>query len=128
MDRRSLQAPKDGYARQDRYEVPVGDLEQTIAALWADILVWTKVGRHDDFFALGGHSLLAVTLIERMRQRGLQADVRTLFATPTLAALAAAVGRESGPREVVVLRRHFCPCCGDHAGDAAVSRIDSGRN
>jgi aryl carrier-like protein len=40
---------------------------------------------------MGGHSLLAVGLIERMRQEGLHADVRALFATPTLAELAAAV-------------------------------------
>jgi arthrofactin-type cyclic lipopeptide synthetase B len=49
-----------------------------------------RVGRHDNFFELGGHSLLAVKLIERMRQQGLAADVRTLFAKPTIAALAAA--------------------------------------
>ncbi|WP_163003013.1 hypothetical protein, partial [Pseudomonas viridiflava] len=40
-----------------------------------------------------------VSLIERMRQVGLSADVRVLFSQPTLAALAAAVG--SG-REVQV--------------------------
>ncbi|HEX2081384.1 MAG TPA: condensation domain-containing protein, partial [Longimicrobium sp.] len=42
-----------------------------------------------------GHSLLAVTLIARMRRQGLHADVRTLFAAPTLASLAAAVVGES---------------------------------
>ena len=57
------------------------------------------IGRHDHFFELGGHSLLAVSLIERMRQAGLSADVRVLFNQPSLAALAAAVG--SG-REIVV--------------------------
>ncbi|RMP60310.1 Syringopeptin synthetase A, partial [Pseudomonas syringae pv. atrofaciens] len=50
-------------------------------------------------FELGGHSLLAVTLIERMRQVGLSADVRVLFSQPTVAALAAAAG---GGTEVVV--------------------------
>ncbi|MCY4124053.1 MAG: condensation domain-containing protein, partial [Pseudomonas sp.] len=53
-----------------------------------------RVGRHDHFFELGGHSLLAVTLVERMRKAGLGADVRVLFAQPTLAALAAAVGQD----------------------------------
>ncbi|WP_334190910.1 amino acid adenylation domain-containing protein, partial [Noviherbaspirillum sp.] len=46
-------------------------------------------------FQLGGHSLLAVSLIERMRNDDLQADVRALFSTPTVAALALVVGGES---------------------------------
>ena len=77
------------------YEAPVGDTDATLGAIWAEVLGVARVGRQDDFFALGGHSLLAVTLIEQMRQRELRADVRTLFTTPTLAALAAAVERQS---------------------------------
>src|SRR5262249_48203970 len=64
-----------------------------------DLLQLERVGRHDNFFALGGHSLLALTLIERMRREGLHANVRALFTTPTLAALAAACG-DSGIIEV----------------------------
>jgi aryl carrier-like protein len=48
-----------------------------------------RVGRHDNFFELGGHSLMVVTLVERLARAGLKADVRALFATPTLAELAA---------------------------------------
>ncbi|MCF5294699.1 hypothetical protein GIW18_23655, partial [Pseudomonas syringae] len=48
---------------------------------------------HDHFFELGGHSLLAVTLIERMRQADLEADVRVLFGHPTLLQVAASVGQ-----------------------------------
>ncbi|WP_143496185.1 phosphopantetheine-binding protein, partial [Pseudomonas sp. DrBHI1] len=81
------------------FEAPQGEIETALAAIWAEVLKVEQVGRHDHFFELGGHSLLAVSLIERMRKAGLDADVRVLFAQPTLAALAAAVG--SG-REVAV--------------------------
>ena len=71
-----------------------------MARIWAEVLKLERVGRHDNFFELGGHSLLAVTLIERMRRQGCSVDVRALFATPTLAELAAAVGRDGGVVEV----------------------------
>ena len=91
LDRKALPAPDgDAYAVRG-YEAPLGEIEETLAGIWAEVLKVERVGRHDNFFELGGHSLLAVTLIERMRRAGLQADVRALFATPTLAGLAAAV-------------------------------------
>src|SRR5262249_33702397 len=91
LDRKALPAPEgDAYARAG-YEAPVGETEGALAEIWAQLLGVERVGRHDNFFELGGHSLLAVVAIERMRQQGLPVDVRALFATPTLAALAAAV-------------------------------------
>jgi aryl carrier-like protein len=78
----------------------VGEIESKLAEIWAEMLKVERVGRHDNFFELGGHSLLAVKLMERMRQQGLHADVRALFATPTLAELAATVGLEASTIEV----------------------------
>jgi arthrofactin-type cyclic lipopeptide synthetase B len=99
LDRKALPAPDQAAMLSRDYEAPSGEVETTLARIWAEVLQVEQVGRHDHFFELGGHSLLAVSLIERMRQVGLSADVRVLFSQPTLAALAAAVG--SG-REVVV--------------------------
>ncbi|NWE79449.1 non-ribosomal peptide synthetase [Pseudomonas yamanorum] len=99
LDRKALPAPDQAAMLSREYEAPRGEVETTLARIWAEVLQVEQVGRHDHFFELGGHSLLAVSLIERMRQVGLSADVRVLFSQPTLAALAAAVG--SG-REVVV--------------------------
>ncbi|QDG60177.1 non-ribosomal peptide synthetase [Pseudomonas sp. NIBRBAC000502773] len=99
LDRQALPAPDQAAVLSREYEAAQGAVEITLARLWAEVLQVEQVGRHDHFFELGGHSLLAVSLIERMRQVGLSADVRVLFSQPTLAALAAAVG--SG-REVQV--------------------------
>src|ERR1700742_3640080 len=90
LDRRALPAPElDAYAIRG-YEPPQGETEIALAQIWTEVLKLEQVGRYDNFFSLGGHSLLAVSLIERMRRKGLRTEVRALFATPTLAALAAA--------------------------------------
>jgi amino acid adenylation domain-containing protein len=92
LDRKALPAPgDDAYARR-AFELPQGEIEQTLATIWAELLGIEKISRHDNFFELGGHSLLAVRLMEQLRRRGLGAEVRALFATPTLADLAATLG------------------------------------
>ncbi|MFF9063708.1 condensation domain-containing protein, partial [Streptomyces sp. NPDC014882] len=66
--------------------------EQTITDVWSDVLGIDTIGIHDNFFELGGHSLLATQVTSRLRQRlGVDVPVRTLFTSPTVATLAAAV-------------------------------------
>jgi amino acid adenylation domain-containing protein len=96
LDRDALPAPAATDSGMQDYEAPVGATEETLSRIWAEVLKLERVGRHDHFFEIGGHSLLAVTLIERMRQAGIAADVRALFATPTIAELAVAVGTPGG--------------------------------
>jgi aryl carrier-like protein len=91
VDRRALPAPERAAYSLPDYEPPHGELEETLAKIWQEVLKVERVGRNDNFFELGGHSLMALTLVERMRSVGLQADVRALFLTPTLRALAEAV-------------------------------------
>ncbi|MDP9040030.1 MAG: amino acid adenylation domain-containing protein, partial [Acidobacteriota bacterium] len=98
LDRKGLPVPGgEAYATRG-YEAPQTETEEELARIWGEVLKLERVGRHDNFFELGGHSLLVVTMIERMRRAGLHVDVRALFATPTLAALAAAIA----PQETVV--------------------------
>ncbi|SMQ23000.1 arthrofactin-type cyclic lipopeptide synthetase B [Pseudomonas helmanticensis] len=93
LDRKALPAPDQQSLQTREYEAPVGDVEITLARLWAELLNVERVGRHDHFFELGGHSLLAVSLIGRLRQEGMEADVRALFEQPTLAGYAAITER-----------------------------------
>ncbi|WP_369981515.1 non-ribosomal peptide synthase/polyketide synthase [Xanthomonas bundabergensis] len=89
LDRKALPAPDQTAVASRAYEAPVGEVEQAIEAIWQELLGLERAGRHDNFFELGGHSLLVIGLIEQLRQRGLSADVRSVFMAPTLSALAA---------------------------------------
>ncbi|MDR0212194.1 MAG: amino acid adenylation domain-containing protein, partial [Pseudomonas putida] len=90
LDRKAL---PDAVVEERLYEAPEGETETLLADLWSELLNVDRVGRHDNFFELGGHSLLAVTLTSRLRDHGLEADVRALFAHPTLAGYAAITDR-----------------------------------
>ncbi|HEV3106414.1 MAG TPA: amino acid adenylation domain-containing protein, partial [Trinickia sp.] len=49
-----------------REDAPQGELEETIARVWCQVLGIQKLRRHDNFFALGGHSLMAAQLATRL--------------------------------------------------------------
>ncbi|HEY2360447.1 MAG TPA: amino acid adenylation domain-containing protein [Candidatus Angelobacter sp.] len=66
LDRKALPAPQGNAYAVRRYEPPQGNLETTLAAIWAEMLKLERVGRHDDFFALGGQSLLALRVLFRV--------------------------------------------------------------
>ncbi|MCP2010931.1 amino acid adenylation domain-containing protein, partial [Duganella violaceipulchra] len=93
LDRKALPAPDgDAYAARG-YEAPQGQVEETLAAIWAELLQLERVGRHDNFFELGGHSLLATRLVARLGALfGRQVPLRLIFDAPTLAAQAEAAG------------------------------------
>ncbi|WP_245222892.1 phosphopantetheine-binding protein, partial [Pseudomonas gingeri] len=93
LDRKALPAPDSSALSSREYEAPLGETEILMARLWRELLNVERVGRHDNFFELGGHSLLAVSLIGRLHQEGMEADVRALFEQPTLAGYAAMTER-----------------------------------
>lgn len=63
-------------------------LEDTVAAVWADLLNVNQVDLYDNFFEQGGHSLLATQLLGRLRMVcGVDVPLRALFAAPTVAGL-----------------------------------------
>ena len=94
LDRKALPAPDSESVVSRSYEAPQGEIEETLARLWSELLGVERVGRQDHFFELGGHSLLGVTLMGRLRRLGLGTEIRRLFATPTLSSFAATLGSE----------------------------------
>ncbi|CAI8914647.1 hypothetical protein EMIT048CA2_390002 [Pseudomonas chlororaphis] len=86
LDRKAL--PKvDAQQMQQVYVAPQSELEQQIAAIWADVLKLDRVGLSDNFFELGGHSLLVAQVVTRVKQQfGVDIPIRSLFGAESLSA------------------------------------------
>ena len=101
IDRRALAAlAEERAAPGGEVVLPRTPAEETVAAIWSELLQRAPIGIHDDFFELGGHSLLATQLVSRLRGiYGRDLPLRIVFEHPTLAALAEAVSRGGGLAE-----------------------------
>ncbi len=49
-DRKALPAPDQTALACREYAAPVGEIETTLARIWAEVLKVERVGRHDHFF------------------------------------------------------------------------------
>jgi amino acid adenylation domain-containing protein len=111
LDRNALPAPDQSALVRREFEAPQGATESAVASIWQALLGLEQVGRHDNFFELGGHSLMAIGLIERLRQHGLSADVRTVFEAPTLLEMAARLDAAQAGSAFVVPPNLIAPDC-----------------
>lgn len=85
LDRPALPAPPSVSCVPQSFEPPEGELENTVARIWKEVLGVDCVSRHDNFFELGGHSLLAVRVIGRVeRELALVVMPGVVFSSPTL--------------------------------------------
>nr|WP_256672636.1 non-ribosomal peptide synthetase [Pseudomonas sp. C1C7] len=91
LDLKALPVPQESAYAHEAYEAPQGEIELILAGMWSELLGAEQIGRHDNFFALGGHSLMAVRLVSRIAAFGAELPLATLFASPTLKAVALAI-------------------------------------
>ncbi|MFD9546376.1 amino acid adenylation domain-containing protein [Nocardia salmonicida] len=88
VDRKALPAP-DFTARTVTSRAPSTPREQTLAALFAEVLGLDTVGVDESFFALGGDSIVSIQLVSRAKAAGISFSARDVFERKTVAALAA---------------------------------------
>ena len=97
-DRRALAALGEGHARGSAgaYVAPRTEVEEKLAAIWAEVLGVERVGVNDNFFDLGGDSILGVQIISRAMDAGIQLIPRQIFQHQTVAKLAETAGASDG--------------------------------
>jgi amino acid adenylation domain-containing protein len=101
IDKLALPDPDLVGAQSAEYVAPRTPLEETVAAIWAQVLGVAQVGVEEDFFALGGHSLLATQVVARVRSDfAVDLPLHSLFTYPTVASLTAEIVTMMGDSEL----------------------------
>jgi aryl carrier-like protein len=91
---------------QPSHVAPRDATELDVASMFREILGVTPVGALDNFFALGGDSLRGFQLLTRIRTRmHVDVSILDLFKEPTVARLAAVIGRNRQEAERATLER-----------------------
>ncbi|MFI6339595.1 amino acid adenylation domain-containing protein [Streptomyces sp. NPDC050535] len=87
--------PPPDYAQASTGRAPRNQHEETLSALFAEVLGVERVGIDNDFFANGGDSIRSIQVVARARVRGIEVSTREIFEHRTVARLAELVeGRE----------------------------------
>jgi acyl-CoA synthetase (AMP-forming)/AMP-acid ligase II/acyl carrier protein len=90
----SLTAPTARVRGGREIAAPRFELERQVAKIWAELLDVDHIGVEQDVFALGIDSITVTQMISRLRERfGTDLSFKDIFDAPTVAALAARIGK-----------------------------------
>ncbi|WP_051637728.1 non-ribosomal peptide synthetase, partial [Rhodococcus sp. UNC363MFTsu5.1] len=101
LDRGALPVPE---FVSTAFRAPSTPVEEIVAGTISEVLGLPRVGLDDNFFDLGGNSLIATRVAARLGSAlGVTVPVRLLFESPTVAALAVRIERDSGTARAVLV-------------------------
>lgn len=96
IDRKALPAPEVGRDARQALIAPESPLEETLAAIWREVLKLDAVGVRDNFFELGGTSLMLAQVQALLAQRtGVAAPLVDFLTYPTISSLAQSIRGET---------------------------------
>ncbi|MBL8261084.1 MAG: amino acid adenylation domain-containing protein [Xanthomonadaceae bacterium] len=94
IDRRALPVPAADAPAERARRAPATATEETVLAVWRDVLGRDDLGTDDDFFSCGGDSLSTLPLAFKLNAAfGIEVPLSSIFATPTIVGLAETIDR-----------------------------------
>jgi amino acid adenylation domain-containing protein len=98
LDRKSLPRPELTHIAEKRViAAPRSPIEETLAAIWREVLQIDEIGIHDNIFNLGADSLHVFRIASRMMARDIGLEAKHLMRFPTIAELAQAAMDQETP-------------------------------
>ncbi|MCH6257181.1 amino acid adenylation domain-containing protein [Puniceicoccaceae bacterium K14] len=95
VNRKALPALDESQSPSTEFVAPRNKREESLAAIWKDILGAERVGMKDNFFELGGHSLMAVSAVAKIRKQfEVELSLRELYESPRLEGLVELLARK----------------------------------
>ncbi|MGY0034995.1 condensation domain-containing protein [Pedobacter sp. NJ-S-72] len=89
VDKRGLPEPDVNSLLTNDYVAPRNETENTLIAIWQEVLRLDKIGVHDNFFELGGDSIITIQVVSRSRRSGYVLSPKDIFTCQTVARLSA---------------------------------------
>ncbi|WP_432093148.1 amino acid adenylation domain-containing protein [Streptomyces sp. bgisy100] len=97
LDRRALPAPFAQAPGEILPGTPPSTPEEhDVARVWREVLDPDELDVDANFFRSGGDSILSIRVVARLRELGYAAELRDVFARPTIRRLAETLTRQSG--------------------------------
>ena len=102
VDLKALPPPSGEHSEAQEALAPLGELQQTIAKVWCEVLGCAQVNPTDNFFDLGGNSLLILQAFKKLEAiLPAECQVIDLFKYPTINSLAEFVTSDTSSDQVV---------------------------
>jgi thioesterase domain-containing protein/aryl carrier-like protein len=78
---------------------PKTDIEEKLVEIWQNILGFSPISTHDNFFEIGGDSILSIQIISKARTQGIDIKPNQLFENQTINELAKNLSKKLNENE-----------------------------
>ena len=99
IDKNSLKKLQNAKRANGGIRKPDSQIEKQLAQIWEEVLDFSPIDIHDNFFEIGGDSILSIQIIAEARKLGMMIAPHQLFEHQTIKSLAESIEAKSNIEE-----------------------------